>query len=163
MEGWPPTGSFDEAEWDVDRSGNDSSHDKERPHTRDDRCRLQRWQSRQRGHAGLAEAYKVFETEHNRALWEATPCLCISQDQAHTISFLASYYSARKKRRSKAYLAWREIVGQIFAGMAVHRCDVDIFLDHFFRHLPRPRRAVYWFPGCEEGSDSFDLLAALHL
>ena len=113
--------------------------------------------------AALAEAYTAFETEHAQALWEATHCLYISKEQARASSFFTSYYNARKKRRSKANLAWREIVDRIFGEIVSHRCDIDIFLDPFFRHLPRSRCVVYWFPGSEEGSDPADLLAALHL
>ena len=113
--------------------------------------------------ADLAGAYSKFENEHSQALWEATHCLWISKDQARASSFLASYYNARKKRRSRATLAWREILNRIFEGMVAHRCDLDILLDPFFRHLPRARRVVYWFPGCEEGSDPVDLLAALQI
>jgi hypothetical protein len=111
----------------------------------------------------LANAYTAFDQEHAQALWEATHCLLISKEQSRTSPFFASYYNARKKRRSRVTLAWREILDRIFAGMTAHRCDLDILLDPFFRHLPRPRRVIYWFPGCEEGSDPVDLLAALHL
>ncbi|CAI5720111.1 unnamed protein product [Peronospora effusa] len=113
--------------------------------------------------AQLAAAYIQFDEEHSQALWEATHCLWISKDQARANSFLASYYNARKKRRSRATRAWREVVDLIFIGMSRGHCDLDIFLDPFFRHLPRTRRVVYWFPGREEGSDPVDLLEALRV
>ena len=87
----------------------------------------------------------------------------IHKDQARATALLESYYNARQKRRGRAVQAWRDVVALIFSGMSAGHCDIDIFLDPFFRHLPRPRSGVYWFPGCEKGSDPVDLLDALRI
>ena len=93
--------------------------------------------------AKLAAAYKQFEDDHGQEIWEATHCLRISKDQASSTTFLASYFNARKKRRGRATRAWRDVIGLIFTRMSDGRCDLDILLDPFFRHLPRSRCVVY--------------------
>ena len=113
--------------------------------------------------ARLVVAYEQFEEVHSQALWEATHCIWISKNQARANTVLASYYNARKKRRGRATRAWRQVVDMIYAGMAHGYCDIDILLDPFFRHLPRPRHPVYWYPGREDGSDPVDLLDALQV
>ena len=50
-----------------------------------------------------------------------------------------------------------------FKGMNIGRCDLDIFLNPFFRPLPRPRSLEYWFSGRKEGPDPANLLEALRV
>ena len=55
------------------------------------------------------------------------------------------------------------MIGLIFEGMSLGRCDPDILLDPFFRRLPRPRCVVYWFSGRKEGSNPVNLLEAFRI
>ena len=113
--------------------------------------------------AKLAAVYGLLDRDHSQALWESIHFLWISKDQARTNPFLASYYNARKKRQERAVQAWRDVIGLIFEGMSLGRCDPDILLDPFFRRLPRPRCVVYCFPGGEEGYNLVNLLEALRI
>ncbi|ETL77439.1 hypothetical protein L917_21616 [Phytophthora nicotianae] len=70
-------------------------------------------------------------------------------------------YTDRKQRRPRAGARWKSFLQQVLIGLLQGYCDLDLLLDPFFLHFPRPGEAGAWYPGIEDGADPADLLEAL--
>ncbi|ETO61450.1 hypothetical protein F444_20538 [Phytophthora nicotianae P1976] len=56
---------------------------------------------------------------------------------------------------------WKPFLQQVLIGLLLGYCDLDLLLDPFFLHFPRPGEAGAWYPGIEDRSDPADLLETL--
>ncbi|KAE9298440.1 hypothetical protein PF008_g23499 [Phytophthora fragariae] len=51
------------------------------------------------------------------------------------------------QRRSRAGVAWRQFLAKyVVPAIRRHLCDIDILLDPFFLHFPKPRVLKEWYP-----------------
>ena len=97
--------------------------------------------------AELASAYRDFETRHRQDLWEATHAIYLPAEQRDRDRKLAWIYQQCKQRRSRCRPRWKTVLRFILRGMIHGHCDLDLFLDSFFMHLPSPVEMRPWYPG----------------
>ncbi|ETI30347.1 hypothetical protein L914_21756, partial [Phytophthora nicotianae] len=63
--------------------------------------------------------------------------------------------------QSRAGARWKSFLQQVLIGLLRGSCDLDLLLDSFFLHFPRPGEAGAWYPGIEDGADPANLLKVL--
>ncbi|ETP45314.1 hypothetical protein F442_08264, partial [Phytophthora nicotianae P10297] len=109
----------------------------------------------------MKRLYASYEDEHLRAYWDSTHAFPVSITKRHTSRYLDAFYTDRKQRRSRAGARWKSFLQQVLIGLLRGYCDLDLLLDPFFVHFPRPGEEGAWYPGIEDGGDPADLLEAL--
>ncbi|ETK86644.1 hypothetical protein L915_08754 [Phytophthora nicotianae] len=109
----------------------------------------------------MKRLYASYEVEHLRAYWDSTHAFLVSITKRRTSRYLGAFYTDRKQRRSRAGARWKSFLQQVLIGLLRDYCDLDLLLDPFFLHFPRPGEAGAWYPGIEYGADPADLLEAL--
>ncbi|ETP00022.1 hypothetical protein F441_22556 [Phytophthora nicotianae CJ01A1] len=105
--------------------------------------------------------YASYEDEHLRAYWDSTHAFPVSITKRRASRYLDAFHTDRKQRRSRAGARWKSFLQQVLIGLLRGYCDLDLLLDPFFLHFPRPGEAGAWYPGIEDGADPADLLEAL--
>ncbi|ETP27644.1 hypothetical protein F442_23080 [Phytophthora nicotianae P10297] len=105
--------------------------------------------------------YTSYEAEHLRAYWDSTHAFPVSISKRRASRYLDAFYTDRKQRRSRAGARWKSFLQQVLIGLLRGYCDLDLLLDPFFLHFPRPGEAGAWYPGIEYDADPADLLEAL--
>ncbi|KAE9083130.1 hypothetical protein PF005_g21995 [Phytophthora fragariae] len=87
----------------------------------------------------FAQAYLEYEDRHLQSIWESTHTLPITEAMCLSDPLLAAYHEQRRQRRSRAGVAWRQFLAKyVVPAIRRHFCDVDILLDPFFLHFPKP-------------------------
>ncbi|ETP27897.1 hypothetical protein F442_22819 [Phytophthora nicotianae P10297] len=109
----------------------------------------------------MKRLYASYEAEHLRAYWDSTHAFPVSITKCRASRYLDAFYTDRKQRRSRAGARWKSFFQQVLIGLLRGYCDLDLLLDPFFLHFPRPDEAGAWYPGIEYGADPGDLLDAL--
>ncbi|KAE9105769.1 hypothetical protein PF006_g21532 [Phytophthora fragariae] len=95
----------------------------------------------------FAQAYLEYEERHLQSIWESTHTLPITEAMCLADPLLAAYHEQRRQRRSRAGVAWRQFLAKyVVPAIRRHLCDIDIFLDPFFLHFPKPRVLKEWYP-----------------
>ncbi|ETI33108.1 hypothetical protein F443_20185 [Phytophthora nicotianae P1569] len=102
----------------------------------------------------------TFKDEHLRAYWDSTHAFPVSIAKRRASRYLDAFYTDRKKRRSRAGARWESFLQRVLIGLVRGYYDLDLLLDPFFLHFPRPGEAGPWYPGIEYGADPADLLEA---
>jgi hypothetical protein len=76
---------------------------------------------------------------------------------------MQTFWRQRKQRRSRFGARWKNFLKRILSGMIAGYCDLDILLDPFFLHYPRPHEERVWYPGLGHSNDQADLLEAMDM
>ncbi|POM68576.1 Hypothetical protein PHPALM_15250 [Phytophthora palmivora] len=94
---------------------------------------------------GFCEKYLEYEEKHLQALWESSHFLPISEDMCVADAALSAYHEGRRQRRSRAGAAWKQFLFRhLIPAMRQQYCDLDVLLDPFFLHFPKPRHPKIW-------------------
>ncbi|KAE8900489.1 hypothetical protein PF003_g15623 [Phytophthora fragariae] len=95
----------------------------------------------------FAQAYLEYEERHLQSIWGSTHTLPITEAMCLADPLLAAYHEQRRQRRSRAGVAWRQFLAKyVVPAIRRHLCDIDILLDPFFLHFPKPRVLKEWYP-----------------
>ncbi|ETP46842.1 hypothetical protein F442_06985 [Phytophthora nicotianae P10297] len=108
----------------------------------------------------MMRLYASYEDERRRAYWDSTHAFPVSIAKRRASRYLEAFYTDRKQRRYRVGARWKSFLQQVLIGMLRGYCDLDLLLDPFFLHFPRPGEAGAWYPGIEDGSDPADILEA---
>uniref|UniRef100_A0AAV1TU08 Uncharacterized protein n=1 Tax=Peronospora matthiolae TaxID=2874970 RepID=A0AAV1TU08_9STRA len=111
----------------------------------------------------MSHRYLELESTHRQALWESTHAFPILPAQRRSERFMQTFWRQRKQRRSRFGARWKNFLKMILSGMIAGHCDLDILLDPFFLHYPRPHEDRVWYPGLGHSNDPADLLGALDM
>ena len=111
----------------------------------------------------MATRYLAIEAAHLQAIWESTHAFPISSAQRRSSAFFSGFWKQRKQRRSRFGARWKSFLKTILAGMMAGHCDLDIMVDPFFLHFPRPREARVWYPGLGRTADPANMIEALEI
>ena len=111
----------------------------------------------------MAGRYLEIESAHLQAIWESTHAFPISPSQRRSSTYFLNFWKQRKQRRSRFGARWKTFLKTILAGMIDGYCDLDIMLDPFFLHFPRPHESRIWYPGLGRTTDHADLIEALEI
>uniref|UniRef100_A0AAV1VNR9 Uncharacterized protein n=1 Tax=Peronospora matthiolae TaxID=2874970 RepID=A0AAV1VNR9_9STRA len=111
----------------------------------------------------MSHRYLELESTHRQALWESTHAFPIPPAQRRSERFMQTFWRQRKQRRSRFGARWKNFLKMILSGMIAGHCDLDILLDPFFLHYPRPHEDRVWYPGLGHSNDPADLLEALDM
>ena len=114
-------------------------------------------------YSDMGHRYLELESTHRQALWESTHAFPISPAQRRSERFMQTFWRQRKQRRSRFGARWKNFLKRILGGMIAGHCDLDILLDPFFLHYPRPHEERVWYPGLGHSNDPADLLEALDM
>ena len=95
----------------------------------------------------LFDLYHEFEDRDRQVLWEATHVLPLIRAQRERDPDLETFAQERKQRRSRSGFRWKAILKFLLQGMIEGHCDLNIFLDSFFKHFPRSNERRMWYPG----------------
>ena len=109
----------------------------------------------------MGTRYLELESSHRQALWESTHAFPINPAQRRSKPFMQAFWRQRKQRRSRFGARWKSSLETILSGMVAGHCDLDILLDPFFIHYPRPHEERVWYPGFGNSGDPADHLEAL--
>ncbi|ETI30032.1 hypothetical protein F443_22848, partial [Phytophthora nicotianae P1569] len=109
----------------------------------------------------MKQLYASYEAEHLRAYWDSTHAFPVSITKRRASRYLDAFYTDHKQRRSRAGAQWKPFLQQVLIGLLRGYCDLDLLLDPFFLHFPRPGEAGAWYPANVYGADPADLLEAL--
>ncbi|POM75282.1 Hypothetical protein PHPALM_7633 [Phytophthora palmivora] len=119
---------------------------------------------------GFCEKYLEYEEKHLQALWEYSHFLPISEDMCVADAALcvadaalSAYHEGRRQRRSRAGAAWKQFLFRhLIPALRQQYCDLDVLLDPFFLHFPKPRHPKIWYPDVSAASLE-DALSAVDL
>ena len=112
---------------------------------------------------GMGRLYLDIESTHRQAFWESTHAFPISSTQRSNSPFFALFWRQRKQRRSRFGARWKTFLNHILKGIIAGYCDLDILLDPFFLHYPRPHEDRVWYPGLGQLTDPNSLIDALEI
>ncbi|POM76147.1 Hypothetical protein PHPALM_6653, partial [Phytophthora palmivora] len=104
---------------------------------------------------GFCEKYLEYEEKHLQALWESSHFLPISEVMCVADAALSAYHESRRQRRSRAGAAWKQFLFRHLIPALRQQycdCDLDILLDPFFLHFPKPRHPKIWYPDVSTAS-----------
>ncbi|ETO58803.1 hypothetical protein F444_22815 [Phytophthora nicotianae P1976] len=109
----------------------------------------------------MMQLYAFYEDEHLQAYWDFTHAFPVSIAKRRASRYLDAFYTDRKQRRPRAGARGKSFLQEVLIGLLRGYCDLDLLLDPFFLHFPRPGEVGAWYPGIEDGADPADLLGAL--
>uniref|UniRef100_A0AAV1U2A4 Uncharacterized protein n=1 Tax=Peronospora matthiolae TaxID=2874970 RepID=A0AAV1U2A4_9STRA len=95
----------------------------------------------------MSHRYLELESTHRQALWKSTHAFAISPAQRRYERFMQAFWRQRKQRRSRFGARWKNFLKMILSGMIAGHCDLDILLDPFFLHYPRPHKSEFGIQG----------------
>ena len=97
----------------------------------------------------MSTRYLELDSSNWQVLWESTHAFPISPAQRQSDRFMQAFWLQRKQRRSRLGARWKNVLKMILRGMISGHCDLDILLDPFFLHYPRPHEERVWSLGLE--------------
>nr|KAE8931733.1 hypothetical protein PF009_g18215 [Phytophthora fragariae] len=104
----------------------------------------------------FAQAYLEYEERHLQSIWGSRHTLPITEAMCLADPLLAAYHEQRRQRRSRAGVAWRQFLAKyVVPAIRRHLCDIDILLDPFFLHFPKPRVLKEWYPRLTGNATTF--------
>ncbi|ETL24169.1 hypothetical protein L916_21819, partial [Phytophthora nicotianae] len=109
----------------------------------------------------MMQLYAFYEDEHLQAYWDFAHAFPVSIAKRRASRYLDAFYTDRKQRRPRAGARGKSFLQEVLIGLLRGYCDLDLLLDPFFLHFPRPGEVGAWYPGIEDGADPADLLEAL--
>lgn len=109
----------------------------------------------------MSRQYAQYEEDFRQAFWESTHVFPISSRLRGVSGYSAELAEGRKQRRSRMGARWKSFLRFVLRGLIAYRCDLDLFLDRFFLHLPRPGEKRAWYPGLGCNPAPADLIVAL--
>lgn len=112
----------------------------------------------------LLARYEQYEDQFLQEYWKSTQFLWITKEDCRRDPGVDAYYRDRKKRRTDAGQAWREVLDVLAAAMQRGLFDLDFLLDPFFLHFPNRQEEKFWYPVVAPAdSKSPSLLKSLHV
>ena len=91
--------------------------------------------------------YRDFETRHRQALWNATHAIYLPVDKRDRDPELAHLRKQRKQRTLRSGPWWKKVFRYILQGMIGGDCNLNLFLDFIFMHLPSLAELRPYYPG----------------